>query len=77
MAVAGTWEVLELKTGRDDYRRTTDAWRARLRANEATIRAQYGDALYATYDRYLSASVLAFTKHYLSLCRFSLGRIDD
>ena len=77
VAVGGTWEVLALKTGRDDYRRTCEEWRTRLRANEATVRAEFGDALFATYDRYLSASVLAFTQRYLSLCRFSLGRIDD
>jgi cyclopropane-fatty-acyl-phospholipid synthase len=77
IAVAGSWEIRELKTGRDDYRRTTEAWRTRLRANEATVRAQYGGDLFATYDRYLNASVLAFSKRYLSLCRFSLSRIDE
>ncbi|MEO7328771.1 MAG: class I SAM-dependent methyltransferase [Minicystis sp.] len=77
VAVGPSWEILALKTGRDDYRRTCEVWRARLRQNEATVRAQFGDDLFTTYDRYLSASVLAFTKRYLSLCRFSLGRIDD
>jgi len=77
VAVGGSWEILELKTGRDDYRRTCEAWRSRLRANEAVVRDRFGDELFLTYERYLSASVLAFTKHYLSLCRFSLGRIDD
>lgn len=76
-AVGSSWEILELKTGRDDYRRTCEAWRTRLREHEATVRAKFGDELFTTYDRYLTASVLAFTKRYLSLCRFSLGRIDD
>jgi cyclopropane-fatty-acyl-phospholipid synthase len=77
VAVAPHWEILELKTSREDYRRTCEAWRLRLRAHEATVRSQFGDELFKVYDRYLSASVLAFAKHYLSLCRFSLARIDD
>jgi len=59
-AMYGKWEILELKTGRDDYRRTTEAWRKRLRANETTIRQTWGDALYETYDRYLTNCMMAF-----------------
>jgi cyclopropane-fatty-acyl-phospholipid synthase len=71
------WEILELRTGRDDYRRTCEAWLARLRDNEAILRARFGAARFEEYERYLAACVRSFAMGYVSLCRFALRRIDE
>lgn len=76
VAVAPYWEILELRTGRDDYEKTSRVWLERLRANEAVIRARFGDERFEEYDRYLAACVQSFAKGYVSLCRFSLRRLD-
>ena len=75
-AVNPYWEVLEVKTRRLDYLKTTWHWRDRLRKNEARIRSQFGDKVYQDYDRYLSTCVRGFEKHYQSLAQYSLKRID-
>lgn len=77
VAVAPYWEVRELHARRDDYQRTSEIWRSRLRANEATIRARFGDESFELYDRYLGICVRNFEAGYLSLCRFSLRRRDE
>jgi cyclopropane-fatty-acyl-phospholipid synthase len=75
-AVNPYWEVLEVKTRRLHYERTTFLWRERLRKNEAKIRATWGDKVFVDYDRYLSTCVTGFQKHYQSLAQYSLKRID-
>ncbi len=77
VAVAPYWEVREVHARRDDYRRTSEIWRSRLRANEATIRGQFGDESFDLYDRYLGVCVRNFEAGYLSLSRFSLRRRDE
>lgn len=76
VAVSPYWEILELRTGRDDYRRTCEAWLARLRNNESIIRERFGGERFDEYQRYLAACVRSFAMGYVSLCRFSLRRID-
>jgi cyclopropane-fatty-acyl-phospholipid synthase len=75
-AVNPYWEVIEVKTRRLHYERTTWEWRARLRDNEAKVRAQWGDKVYDDYERYLSTCIKGFEKHYQSLAQYSLRRID-
>jgi cyclopropane-fatty-acyl-phospholipid synthase len=75
-AVNPYWEIVEIKTRRLDYMKTTWHWRDRLRKNEARIRAQFGDKVFDDYDRYLSTCVRGFEKHYQSLAQYSLKRID-
>ena len=75
-AVNPYWEVVEVHTRRDDYRRTTHEWRRRLRASEAKIRKDFGDQVFVDYDRYLSCCVTSFEKHYSSLSQLRLHRID-
>ncbi|HEX4382962.1 MAG TPA: class I SAM-dependent methyltransferase [Myxococcales bacterium] len=75
-AVNPYWEVVEVKTRRLDYMKTTWHWRDRLRKNEAKIRATWGDKVYDDYERYLSTCVTGFEKHYQSLAQYSLKRID-
>src|SRR5499433_1641916 len=65
-AVNPYWEVLEVKTRRLHYKRTTEHWRQRLRDHEALIRQKWGDQLFADYDRYLSTCIRAFEMHYQS-----------
>jgi cyclopropane-fatty-acyl-phospholipid synthase len=77
VSVAPYWEILELRTGRDDYRRTCLAWLARLRDNESIIRERFGGERFEEYERYLAACVRSFEKGYVSLCRFALRRIDE
>jgi cyclopropane-fatty-acyl-phospholipid synthase len=75
-AVNPYWEIIEVRTRREDYRRTCQHWRARLRAHEDEIRARWGGQLFADYDRYLTACVRAFQMHYQSLAQWSLRRVD-
>jgi cyclopropane-fatty-acyl-phospholipid synthase len=76
VAMSPFWEVIVLRTGRDDYARTCEHWRARLRSHETEIRRRFGDAQFDQYDRYLTACILGFTHSYLSLARFSLRRLE-
>jgi cyclopropane-fatty-acyl-phospholipid synthase len=75
-AVNPYWEIIEMHSRREDYRRTTFEWRRRMRLHEAQIRQQWGDKVFDDYDRYLSTCVTAFEKHYSSLAQYSLRRID-
>lgn len=76
MAVNPYFEVMELKTRREDYGKTCWHWRDRLRKNEALIRSKWGDKVFDDYDRYLSTCVRGFEMHYQSLAQWSLRRID-
>jgi cyclopropane-fatty-acyl-phospholipid synthase len=75
-AVNPYWEVLEVKSRRLDYKRTTEHWRDRLRHHSKTIVERWGEGLLADYDRYLSTCIRAFEMHYQSLAQYSLRRID-
>jgi cyclopropane-fatty-acyl-phospholipid synthase len=75
-AVNPYWEIMEMHSRREDYRRTTFEWRRRLRQHEGQIRERWGDKVFEDYDRYLSTCVTAFEKHYSSLAQYSLRRID-
>ena len=66
-----------MRTRREDYRRTCQHWRDRLRSHEALIRRSWGDQFFADYDRYLTTCVRAFEMHYQSLAQWSLRRIDN
>jgi cyclopropane-fatty-acyl-phospholipid synthase len=69
--------VLEVKTRRLDYKRTTEHWRQRLRDHEKLIRGKWGDRVFDDYDRYLSVCIRGFEMHYQSLAQYSLRRIDE
>ncbi len=77
VSAAPWWEIVKLRTGREDYQRTLAHWRERLRHHEREIRARFGDSLYLDYDRYLTGSIAAFGERHLSLCRFALKRCDE
>lgn len=77
MAVNPYWEIMEIKTRRLDYWRTTAHWLERLRRHETTIRQRWGNEVFEDYDRYLSTCVRAFEMHYQSLAQYSLRRIDQ
>ena len=76
MAVNPSWEILELRTLRSDYKKTTGEWLRRLRLNEKTIRSKWGDQVFIDYDRYLSACQRAFDNHWSSDVQLKLRRID-
>ncbi len=76
MAVNPHWEVMEIRTRREDYGKTTGEWLRRLRLNEAAIREKWGDEVFTDYERYLDTCVRGFDKHYQSLAQYSLRRID-
>ena len=59
-------EIVELRTQRDSYGRTTAEWLRRLRLHEATIRERWGDSVFDDYDRYLSTCVRAFANEWSS-----------
>jgi cyclopropane-fatty-acyl-phospholipid synthase len=75
-AVNPYWEVVEVKTRREDYRQTCWHWRKRLRDHEAVIKEKWGEKLFVDYDRYLSTCIRGFEMHYQSLAQYSLRRID-
>jgi cyclopropane-fatty-acyl-phospholipid synthase len=66
MAVRPYWEILEMRTQRESYGRTTAEWLRRLRLHEKTIRARWGDQVFSDYDRYLSTCVRAFANEWSS-----------
>ncbi len=74
-AVTPHWEIEELHMLRKDYGRTTGEWLRRLRLNEGTIRAQWGDRVYDDYDRYLDTCVRAFANHWSGDVEIKLRRI--
>ncbi len=76
MAVNPYWEIMEVKTRREDYRQTCAEWLRRLRLNEAVIREKWGDKVFDDYDRYLDTCVIGFENHYQSLAQYALRRID-
>lgn len=75
-AVNPRWEILEMRTQRECYGKTTAEWLRRMRMHEATIRERWGDQLFDDYDRYLSTCVTAFDAHWSSDVQMKLRRID-
>ena len=76
MAVNPSWEILELKTRRTHYGRTTAEWLRRMRLHEKQIKDTWGEQLFVDYDRYLSTCVRAFAAHWSSDVQMKLRRID-
>jgi cyclopropane-fatty-acyl-phospholipid synthase len=74
-AVNPSWEILELKTRRVHYGKTTAEWLRRLRLHEKEIRAKWGDKVFDDYDRYLSTCVRAFHNHWSSDVQMKLKHI--
>jgi len=66
MAIRPYWEVVEMRTQRESYGKTTGEWLRRLQANEASIRERWGDKVYDDYERYLDTCVRAFDAHWSS-----------
>jgi cyclopropane-fatty-acyl-phospholipid synthase len=75
-AVNPHWEIVELKTRRTHYGKTTGEWLRRLRMNEKVIREKWGDPVFVDYDRYLSTCVRAFAAHWSSDVQMKLRHID-
>jgi cyclopropane-fatty-acyl-phospholipid synthase len=75
MAVNPSWEIVELKTRRTHYGKTTAEWLRRMQMHEKDIRAKYGDKIYDEYDRYLSTCVRAFKNHWSSDVQMKLRHI--
>lgn len=76
MAVNPCWEILELRTLRTDYGKTTAEWLRRLQLNEDTIRTKWGNQTYEDYVRYLQTCVKGFANHWSSDVQMKLRKID-
>lgn len=74
-AVNPYWEVLEMRTQRTSYGKTTAEWLRRMKLHEAAIREQWGDKVFDDYDRYLSTCVRAFDRHWSSDVQMKLRKI--
>lgn len=74
-AVHPSWELLELRTQRDSYGRTTAEWYRRLQLHEKEIRERWGARVYDEYDRYLGTCVRAFAQHWSSDVQMKLQRV--
>ncbi|MBX2812248.1 MAG: class I SAM-dependent methyltransferase [Myxococcales bacterium] len=75
MALHPSWEVLELRTQRECYGRTTGEWLRRLHLHETEIREKWGSQIFEDYDRYLSTCVRAFANHWSSDVQMKLRRV--
>ncbi len=75
-AVNPHWEILELRTQRTCYGRTTGEWLRKLRLNEGVIRERWGDQVFVDYERYLDTCVRAFANHWSSDVQMKLKKID-
>ena len=75
-AVNPYWEVMEVRTRREDYEKTCAEWLRRMRLHEGHIRSTWGDEVFDDYDRYLRTCVRGFNMHYQSLAQYALRRID-
>jgi cyclopropane-fatty-acyl-phospholipid synthase len=75
-SVGPWWEIMEIKTRREHYAKTTAEWLRRLRLNESEVRSRWGDQVFEDYERYLDTCVRSFDKHYQSLAQYALRRID-
>jgi len=81
-ACGQSWEVVELKTRREDYGKTTAEWLRRFRANKDTIMAKgwgtkvmsNGETVWTNYERYLSTCVRAFENHWSSDVQMKLRK---
>jgi cyclopropane-fatty-acyl-phospholipid synthase len=67
------WEIVELKTRREDYGKTTAEWLRRLKLNEKKINEKWGqqrmsngETVWNNYVRYLETCVRAFEQHWSS-----------
>ena len=76
-AVNPYWEVLELRTQRTSYGKTTAKWLEGLQKHEALIRERWGDQLYIDYERYLATCVRAFENHWSSDVQMKLKHIAE
>lgn len=74
-AVNPHWEILEMRTQRVSYGKTTAAWLEGLRRHEKIIRERWGDQVFDDYDRYLSTCVRAFDAHWSSDVQMKLKHI--
>jgi cyclopropane-fatty-acyl-phospholipid synthase len=75
MAVNPSFEIVELKTRRVHYGKTTGEWLRRLQLNEKTIIEKWGKKTYDDYVRYLSTCVRAFKNHWSSDVQMKLRHI--
>jgi cyclopropane-fatty-acyl-phospholipid synthase len=66
VAVRPYWEVIELRTQRESYGKTTAEWLRRLKLNESVIRERWGDIVFNDYERYLSTCVKGFANEWSS-----------
>jgi cyclopropane-fatty-acyl-phospholipid synthase len=74
-AVNPYWEVLQLRTQRESYLKTTAEWLRRLRAHAEPIRQKWGEEVFRDYERYLDTCVRAFTNHWSSDVQIQLRQI--
>jgi len=75
MAVNPSFEIVELKTRREHYGKTTAEWLRRLQLHEKTIVEKWGKKVYDDYVRYLSTCVRAFHNHWSSDVQMKLRHI--
>jgi len=66
MAIRPYWEVVDMRTQRESYGKTTAEWLRRMRSHEKLIRQKWGNQLFDDYDRYLSTCVRAFANYWSS-----------
>jgi cyclopropane-fatty-acyl-phospholipid synthase len=69
------FQVVSVRNDAEHYRRTTQAWLDRLRANRSQAVALVGEQATKDYERYLAASAKGFASGHLGLLRLILERV--
>lgn len=69
------FEVVSTRHDADHYARTCRHWLDSLRARHAEAVALVGEAMVSRYERYLAASVSAFTRRHVNLLRIVFERV--
>ncbi|UNZ21041.1 class I SAM-dependent methyltransferase [Streptomyces sp. 891-h] len=75
-AADGLWEPLSIRTHRDDYLRTYDAWIDRIHSQQESARARWGKDLVDGNLKLIHFEREAFRAGTLSVAFLSLRRID-
>jgi cyclopropane-fatty-acyl-phospholipid synthase len=76
-AVNPYWEVLQLRTQRESYGKTTGEWLRRMREHAEPIKQKWGEEVYRDYERYLDTCVRGFKNHWSSDVQMQLRQIPE
>nr|WP_199349880.1 cyclopropane-fatty-acyl-phospholipid synthase family protein [Nostoc flagelliforme] len=75
-ATEGIFEIVALRNDRNDYKRTSQFWLSKLKANRAEAVNLVGEEVVVRYIKYLSLFSIGFHTGTMDLLRITMRRID-